>query len=971
MKKFSILPFLIGFLWCVSSFGEEIKKFDLAADAWCLNRGEGVKLEKAEGVEGTVLQLTSDGSYSSAWTLSNVPILPSSHGRVQVAQLRFKVRRLSGSGGAMTGFDFANFDIPVSDEWRETSFVFAIPDDQTTATIRLGQWMTSGTLQFAELELSYLKPFFQGGMGSDEAILIDSNVFRYTSAWGKSQGNFSRPLQSIKCGFNSNRWTFGKGSEIVFRFEPQGENQKFYAGSLNFNVGYHVDGTLSAEYSFDKENWTTLASLNRVGNAEGDFVVPAQGVENIWVRFRQNDNGGLQLYSMTFEARMEKDAAKDASNVPIGTQAAVLKGNTIFWELLSGDPNFPLPDEVLPKTKPGIQSIVKNIRWTNELGEEKVALVRCQYYVADFYREDFGFLLPSGETSCAFWWCDATRKVTQGRALPKETADALQLSAARNDYESLQLVVRPESEATLTKAYLSPLQNDEGNKIAPENVEIRAQYYHFIQNPTDSTGVSEYYPDALPPLELPAALHEKQNYPLWITIYVPNGTPAGEYRAQVELSFRVGSNEYTQRFPLALRVWNFDLPRRNHVETAFGYSEGTAHRYHGVKSEEDRRRVNDMYLTLMSKYRISPYNPVPRDGYRVEFVVDRENPENSHAKIDFSRFDDAMRQAAEKYAFTGLQLSMPGMGGGTFHDRYEPQISGFKEDTPEYKAMFRSMTTQIETHLRENGWLDMAYVYWFDEPDKKDYDFVRNGMVRIKRYAPGIPTMLTEEPSDEVLKDDALGPIDIWCPVTPNFDEETAKVCREKGARFWWYVCCWPHAPYCTEFIDHNAAEMRVWLWQTWKYDVSGILVWTTNWWTSDTAFPNSAQNPYEDPMSYVSGYSTPPGTRRFWGNGDGRFYYPPMSCALPSAEPNFDAPVPSIRLEMLREGIEDFEMLWLLRNLLEEKQDISPEKRAEFEALLQVPDEITKSMVEFTLVPEPIYERREKIAEAIEELSQ
>ena len=70
----------------------------------------------------------------------------------------------------------------------------------------------------------------------------------------------------------------------------------------------------------------------------------------------------------------------------------------------------------------------------------------------------------------------------------------------------------------------------------------------------------------------------------------------------------------------------------------------------------------------------------------------------------------------------------------------------------------------------------MAYVYWFDEPDPKDYAFVRSGMERLKRYAPGMPRMLTEEPSDEL-----AGAVDIWCPVTPNYDHDGGR--EAPGAR--------------------------------------------------------------------------------------------------------------------------------------------------------------------------------------------
>ncbi|MHB8901605.1 MAG: DUF4091 domain-containing protein, partial [Thermoguttaceae bacterium] len=262
------------------------------------------------------------------------------------------------------------------------------------------------------------------------------------------------------------------------------------------------------------------------------------------------------------------------------------------------------------------------------------------------------------------------------------------------------------------------------------------------------------------------------------------------------------------------------------------------------------------------------------------------------------------------------------------------------------------------------GWLDMAFVYWFDEPDPKDYEFVANGMKRLEKYAPGLVRMITEQPEAEF---DAH--VNVWCPVSHNYDHAAAEARRALGERFWWYVCTGPKAPYCTLFIDHPATELRVWHWQTWQRKIVGTLVWESNYWTSSAAFPDSAQNPYEDPMGYVSGYSTPRGTKSFWGNGDGRFIYPPLSAATPSSRPVLEAPVTSIRWEMLREGVEDYEYLYLLRQKLAERKDLPEAERARWEGLLEVPEAITGDMTTFTPHPGPIYERRQAVAEAIERL--
>ena len=153
--------------------------------------------------------------------------------------------------------------------------------------------------------------------------------------------------------------------------------------------------------------------------------------------------------------------------------------------------------------------------------------------------------------------------------------------------------------------------------------------------------------------------------------------------------------------------------------------------------------------------------------------------------------------------------------------------------------------------------------------------------------------------------------------------------------------------------------------------DIVGTLVWQSNYWTSSAAYPDEPQNPYEDPMGYVSGYSTPKGTKAFWGNGDGRFIYPPLAAASPSSTPVLEPPVTSIRWEMLREGVEDYEYLHLLRELLEAKSDSLPAaKRIELQELLEVPESITKDMTTFTTHSRPIYKQRQAIAEEIEKLA-
>jgi len=345
------------------------------------------------------------------------------------------------------------------------------------------------------------------------------------------------------------------------------------------------------------------------------------------------------------------------------------------------------------------------------------------------------------------------------------------------------------------------------------------------------------------------------------------------------------------------------------------------------------------------------------------------SPEQLQPRIDWDDWDAAMKVAMEQYHFNSFMVPIHGMGGGTFHERYEPSLLGYGENDPEYKALFTSYCRQVQEHLRQKGWLDRAFVYWFDEPDPKDYEFVNKGFARLKAAGPDLTRMLTEQVEDAL-----IGGPNLWCPVSFHYDHDRAEKRRAAGERFWWYVCCGPKAPYATLFLDHPAVELRVWLWQTWQRRIDGILVWETVYWHSPTAYPGKElQNPYEDPMSWVSGYSTPKGARRPWGNGDGRFLYPPPAAVAPKAAgPVLDGPVESIRWEMLRDGIEDYEYMVILRRLLDGPagKKLSPDELAKMKSLLDVPEEISKDMTRFTRRPEPIERHREQVARAIADLS-
>ncbi len=949
-------------------------------------------------VDRNLLEVTGNGNDSSYWRCDEFSFQPR-----RLYQFRTFARRTSGSGTAITGPTFANRDqSKLTRDWQRIGHVFRTPESIVGGYLRLGQWHATGAIQFDSVEIMPVVPvhrqFGQITLGEGESIR--DGEYTFAGTFSHRGSNYHRTLDSATASFNSDRWVYGAGSQITYRFALPGH--EFQTGTIQANVNYHVRGSCQVEASRDGQTWHRLALQEGLGTAVTELPSGLLPAKELLVRLRPSDDTGhFQVNRVDFRARLggpARDAVGETlyAEIDESSDRLLFESLTIHQDSNTGSDVLRLSaknsgsqaqqltmnvEDPLQGAPTGQSRMVqageatrfdaslsagksgkREVRFRVTAADGSATAAKLTITVPDFHRTDYGKRIEGIAGDTAVWWCDAAHKISRRRPLPHATAPAAQLEAARHDFEAVQIVVRPTEPLEGLVASSSPLAGPGGAKIPADNIRILLVYYHFVHHPTDQTGLREWWPDALPPLDEPIDVAAGQNQPLWILVHVPPDAAPGDYSGHVSLS----AKDFSAKVPLRLHVWDFALPKRNHLETNYGLSVHNIFRYHGLKTEADKRKVLDLYLRSFAEHRISPYDPTPLDSIHVKFLSNDDPP---RAEVDFSAFDRAMETAVEQYGFTGYRLPIQGMGGGTFHSRHAPKIGTFGEETREYKAMFSSYVSQLEKHLRKKGWLDMAYVYWFDEPAPRDYDFVAGGMRRLKQYAPGLRRMLTEEPGDNVL----AGLVDIWCPVSHNYDHDAAEKRRVHGERFWWYVCTGPKAPYCTLFIDHPATELRIWHWQTWQRSIVGTLVWQSNYWTSSAAFPDQAQNPYEDPMGYVSGYSTPRGVRRYWGNGDGRFIYPPLAAAVPGksgSEPVIAPPVSSIRWEMIREGVEDYEYLFLLRELIDKNRDrLTEDDARRYQALLAVPATITTDMTTFTTDPTPIYEHRRAVAEAIEAL--
>jgi hypothetical protein len=968
---------------------------------WQLSSGDGAWLTTDATDGQRAVAVTGRGENTNYWRSASLPFAPAS-----LYQLSFRARNIDATTGIpISGPVFCNRDLGRPSKWTLFHSIFVTPDsiDSEHSWLRFGQWHADGAVAFDQVELTRAQPLYAH---FDEIILgegesIRGNQYAFLAPYRSQSRNHSRPLVGNTCFFNTYRWVFGADSYVLYRHQIANRIQE--RAEVEISVNYHVAGSLLVEASTDGRQWTPIGRFDEAGGGTlqlPDDLFPAS---EIWIRLHALDNratgtesdpGSFQVDTYGYRAQLRGE--------PVD-----LRGTTRFIAVRDADPTLGVQVLGLGDALPGGANVVQlqfdnrserslaikpTVTLTNADGETissgalreippgptklwlaydlpgagswdlKIELEGSAHFSAHsdlflphLYETSYGERLPGSDADVGLWHASSGWKIGRTRPVPKKTGTSVLIRAARNEAEAAQLVVRPRKPLKRLTASVSDLTGPQGALIPADRIDLLRVHYVPVAQPSDPTGVADLWPDPLPPLRESIDLPGNANQPLWVRIDVPEEAAPGTYSGTIHLR----AEAYSVDVPLQVEVYDFSLPRRPTCTTAFGFSFNNIVRYHGLETDQQKRAVLDRYLQNYSAHRISPYDPASMDPLRIDW-------NGLEPQFDWSAWDAAMTRAIDELGFNSFRLPIQGLGSGTFHARREPELIGYSEETPEYRQALRAYLQGLEQHLRERGWLDEAYVYWFDEPAPRDYDFVMNGFRKLRENAPDINRMLTEQ-----VEPDLIGGPNIWCPVSDSFDPQTSALRMAAGDSFWWYVCTGPKAPYAGLFIDHPGTELRVWLWQTWQRGIEGILVWQSNYWTSDAAYPDGLQNPYEDPMGWTSGYSAPAGVRRAWGNGDGRFVYPPEAAADGTqGRPVLEGPVDSIRWEMLRDGVEDYEYFAILRDLLKGRDDLGVEEHATFEKLLEVPRAVTESMTEFTRDPAPLEAHRHALARAIEELS-
>jgi len=561
------------------------------------------------------------------------------------------------------------------------------------------------------------------------------------------------------------------------------------------------------------------------------------------------------------------------------------------------------------------------------------------------YREEtFGARLPASTEELGVWVASSGCKVMRDAPVPEKKTAAIRVATAANEAESVQVVFNP------TRTIPDLRLEVESFDLPKDTVTILREHYLDVKMVTDAQGTIGWWPDALPEQDArPYTAEAGQATPFFVRVKPPRGTKKGVYRGVL----RAGD----VRLPLEVEVFGFEFPDRVTVKTPFGFHEKEVFRYHKVTEEADKELLREKYYQLLSDSHITPY-PLTTVEPKLTFRNQRD-PEKAEVTIDWTAFDRAIAKYWSNYNFNIFRVNPIGIGSSNHDIYHEPIIAGVRRGDPSYERLMHLYLGQIQRHLEEKGMIDYVYVNPYDEPYADMYDYVNWQCALFKRHAPKIPTLITcVEGANRALRN-----VDIWQPVPHHLHTPDLQFCRDRGDRFWWYICCSPPGVCVGEHIDHPGLDQRLWLWQTWAEEIAGVLVWDVGWWNGRERYPNPdhMQDPWEDPAGWgKSVKSGLQGCAHFqWCNGEGRYLYPPLAARNGrQAGKVLDGPVSSYRLELLREGIEDYEYFSLLKKL----DPNSP--------LLKVPESVSRSVNEYSTAPDALESHRMLLAREIERLS-
>jgi hypothetical protein len=520
----------------------------------------------------------------------------------------------------------------------------------------------------------------------------------------------------------------------------------------------------------------------------------------------------------------------------------------------------------------------------------------------------------------------------------------LRLKCAANEYESAQFVLRSDEKLDGVSVRLSDLTNDQQAARIPSS----SLQWHFVgyvpvaRNTTESQcGAHRDIPKGelirIAPFDCPDPLLEDTtitlqpgiSQPVWITVSTAKGTPAGVYRGKA--SILTGKGETT--LSIELVVYPFELSDQRHLYLTNWFEINQIAKAHKVQP------LSEEFWTVLGRYAenlAQHHQNVIYTPWRLIKVYRETNGTITFDYTDFDRFVETFVRAGTAERIEIQHVAHHGPQGRAGNEvplyKVEPvdRATGEKVSLPGDQGM-EALLRDLHGHLVAKGWLDRTIIHVSDEPSFHNAEQWKAAARFVHSNIPGVKTIDAIEATGF---EDAL---DIMVPQTVNLNTwfEDFKKAQQGGTELWFYTCCSPWGYYANRFLDYHLSKTRILHWMNYATGTKGFLHWglTYDW---------------DDPFGPAPKY--PP--------GDSHIIYPGKS-----------GPMSSIRWEMLREGMEDYEYLWLLESrtrALMQKLSVDQDRFPAGARSREICGSLVRSLTDYETNPGAVYAARDRLAEEI-----
>jgi hypothetical protein len=521
--------------------------------------------------------------------------------------------------------------------------------------------------------------------------------------------------------------------------------------------------------------------------------------------------------------------------------------------------------------------------------------------------------------------------------------DKIEVFGIRDEYVSAQCVVKARQAIHDLAASVSPLKLADGDAALPQDATI----CNFV----GSIAIAENSPNHRKsevirpaPARFPDYLSDAKQMAVeagrcqavYLTIHIPRDARPGDYQGTVIFHAQEGN----RTLPLSLTVYPLALPQEHHLMATLWYSTNRFKQFHGVDPADPEAfyKMLGAYARNMADHR--------QNVFRVSLdLIQATKSKDGKLAFDFSRFD----KWADVFWNTGaMDLLETGFvaqfGTGDWSSRQivlrdfrvRDEATGTSVTMPG-KEFLPSFLPALEQHLQDRGWLDKTVFHIADEPSNHNVTDWREASDFVHRHGPRLRRI------DAIETPHCLDRLEIWVPKIDHYAtwQDAYTDAQRLGNEMWFYtVGIFQAGVYLNKTVDVPLIQSRVLHWFNYRFDLKGYLHWGFNSWTDD---------PFESPGQH---------------RGDGWHVYPKKGGLLDS-----------LRWEQMRNGIQDYEYLWLLQDKVRQMKGsmsqrasslIDPSRRSR-----EIAASVVRTTADYSNDPNVLYTAKRQIIREILDLDQ